>query len=79
MGTHLNVDDTIERFMGRLADTVNIPSRPVLEGYKILVLANCGYVLDWLYHAKIKGPIDLDDFWTKWCGYPIPMLLSLIW
>jgi len=29
-------------------------------------LANAGYVLDWLYHAKGDrlGPIDLDDFWT---------------
>jgi hypothetical protein len=32
------------------------------EGFKIWVLANQGYVLDWLWHAKgnQKGPVDLD-------------------
>ncbi len=70
-GTHLAVDETIQRFMGRAQETVNIPSKPEPEGFKIWVLANQGYVLDWLYHAKgdVNGPVDLDDFWTDHKGF----------
>ena len=70
-GTHLAVDETIQRFMGRAKEIVNIPSKPIPEGFKIWVLANSGYVLDWLYHAKGDrlGPVDLDDFWTKDLGF----------
>ena len=45
-GTHLAVDETIQRFMGRAKEIVNIPSKPTPEGFKIWVLANEGYVLD---------------------------------
>lgn len=69
-GTHLTVDETIQRFMGRAREVVNIPSKPTPEGYKIWVLANQGYVLDWMYHSKgVLGPIDLDPHWTKWLGF----------
>lgn len=72
-GTHLAVDETIQRFMGRSTEIVNIPTKPTPEGFKIWVLANEGYVLDWLYHAKGRGkdggPQDMDDFWTKWLGF----------
>ena len=65
-GTHLTVDETIQRFMGRAYEVVNILSKPTPEGFKIWVLANQGYVLDWMYHAKgdKAGPVDLDDYWT---------------
>src|SRR5882762_2603850 len=48
--------------MGRAPEIVNIPSKPTPEGFKIWVLANQGYVLDWLWHAKgdKKGPVDLN-------------------
>ena len=69
--THLTVDEFIQRFMGRSEDIVNIPSKPVPEGYKIWILANGGYVLDWLYHAKgeKKGPVDLNPIYTKEWGF----------
>ena len=59
--------------MGRSKEIVNIPSKPTPEGFKIWVLANEGYILDWLYHAKGSkkkdGPQDLCDFWTKDLGF----------
>jgi len=64
IGTHLAVDESIQRFMGRASEIVNIPSKPTPEGFKIWILANAGYVLDWLYQGDRLGPIDLDDFWT---------------
>ena len=71
IGTHLTVDESIQRFQGQSAATVNIPSKPVPEGYKVWVLANAGYVLDWLFHAKGDklGPVDLDEYWTKDEGF----------
>ena len=66
-GTHLTVDESIQRFTGRAAEIVNISSKPVPEGFKIWILASSGYVLDRMWHAKgdKKGPIDLDDFFLK--------------
>ena len=57
--------------MGRAHEVVNIPSKLTPEGFKIWVLANQGYVLDWMYHVKgdRAGPIDLDDFWTEDRGF----------
>ena len=57
--------------MGRAKEIVNIPSKPTPEGFKIWLLANAGYVLDWLFHAKGNdlGPVDLDDYWTDNLGF----------
>ena len=57
--------------MGRAEETVNIPSKPIPEGFKLWVLANTSYMLDWLFHTKgdQKGLIDLDDFWTIYRGF----------
>ncbi len=59
--------------MGRAKEIVNIPSKPTPEGFKIWVLANQGYVLDWVYHAKGQskgdGPQDICDYWTKDLGF----------
>ncbi|OCK75867.1 hypothetical protein K432DRAFT_307600, partial [Lepidopterella palustris CBS 459.81] len=56
------VDESIERFTGRASEIVNIPSKPTPEGFKIWILGNQGYVLDWLFHSKGlgKGSYDLD-------------------
>ena len=53
--------------MRRADETVNISSKPVSEGFKIWVLVNSGYVLDWLYHVKgdKKGIVDLNPIYTK--------------
>jgi len=57
--------------MGRAPEIVNIPSKPTPEGFKIWVLANEGYILDWLWHAKgdKKGPVDLDPSFTEDEGF----------
>lgn len=70
-GAHLAVDETIERFIGRAPEIVNIPSKPTPEGFKIWVLANQGYVLDWMWHAKggNKGPVDLDTVFIQEEGF----------
>ena len=47
-GAHLAVNETIERFIGRAPEIINIPIKPIPKGFKIWVLANQGYVLDWM-------------------------------
>ena len=50
---------------------MNIPSKLTPEGFKIWILANQGYVLDWLFHSKGegKGPYDLDESFVKDDGF----------
>ena len=72
-GTHLAVDECIAKFLGRAVETVNIPSKPTPEGFKIWVLAESGYVLNWMYHVrgsgKDDGPIGLNPKWIKDEGF----------
>ena len=65
--THIIVDESIQRFQDRSTVTVNISSKSVSENYKIWVLINAGYVLNWLFHAKDDkfDSVDLNDFWIK--------------
>ena len=48
--------------MGYAPEIVNIPSKLTLEGFKIQILANKGYILDFMWYAKgnKKGLVDLD-------------------
>ena len=61
----------IERFTGYTNEIINIPTKPTPEGYKIWILGNQGYVLDWLFHAKgvSKGPYDIDEYFIKEEGF----------
>jgi hypothetical protein len=65
--TNLSVDECIEGFTGRASDTVNIPTKPVPIGFKIWVLADQGYVFDFLWHVKgdkkDQGPQGLRATW----------------
>jgi Transposase IS4 len=45
-GTYLVVNETIQRFIGRSSEIVNIPLKLTPEGFKIWVLANEGYILN---------------------------------
>jgi hypothetical protein len=45
-GIYLTVNETIKRFTGRAPEIVNISTKPILEGFKIWLLGNQGYVLN---------------------------------
>ena len=57
--------------MGRAPEIVNILSKPTLEGFKIWVLANEGYILDQLWHSRGDkgGLVNLDTTYTKDEGF----------
>jgi hypothetical protein len=56
--------------MGRASKIVNIPLKPTPKGFKIWVLANKSYILDWIYYAKgNKGPINLDSYFIEVEGF----------
>ena len=48
--------------MGRVPEIINILSKPTPEGFKIWILVNKGYILDFIWHIKgnKKGPVNLD-------------------
>ena len=65
--THFVVDESIQRFQGRSTVTVNISSKSVSKEYKVWVLINADYVLNWLFHAtddKYES-MNLNDHWIK--------------
>ena len=66
-GTHFAVNETIQHFMGCAPEIVNIPFKPTPEGFKIWVLVNKGYILDFMWHVKgnKEGPVDLDLLFTE--------------
>src|SRR5437667_203542 len=67
--TDVAINECIKGFTGRTSDTVNIPTKPTLIGFKIWVLADHGYVFDLLWHVKgdgkDQGPQGLHTAWEK--------------
>jgi Transposase IS4 len=59
----------LKGFTGRASDTVNIPTKPVPIGFKIWVLADQGYVFDFLWHVKggkkDQGTQGLQATWEE--------------
>ena len=53
--------------IGYIPKIINIPSKPTLEGFKIWILTNKGYILDFIWHAKgdKKGLVNLDKFFIN--------------
>ncbi len=65
--TDVAINECIEGFTGRTSDTVNIPTKPTLIGFKIWVLADQGYVFDLLWHVKGDGKDQgLQGLHTTW-------------
>jgi hypothetical protein len=67
--TDIAIDECVEGFTGHTSNTVNIPTKPTLIGFKIWVLADQGYVFDLLWHVKgdgkDQGPQGLRTTWEK--------------
>ena len=53
--------------MGRILKIVNILSKPTPEGFKIWILANANYILDFMWHTKgeKKGLVNLNISFIK--------------
>ena len=56
--------------MERASKIANILLKPIPKGFKIQVLANKGYILDWIYYAKgSKGLVNLDSYFIEVEGF----------
>lgn len=56
------VDEAIVRFIGRSKHKVQIPSKPILEGFEVWVLAlQYGYIWSWHWHSK-KLRVETEKF-----------------
>jgi hypothetical protein len=50
----------MQRFTRRAYDTTTIPSKPIPTGYKVWVVAQLGFFLQWTFHSKgKKGPVGV--------------------
>jgi hypothetical protein len=56
-GRNVTVDECMQRFTGRAFETTTVPSKPIPTGYKVWVVAQLGYFLQWTWHSKgAQGP-----------------------
>jgi Transposase IS4 len=46
-------------YRGRSTHKVKLKNKPIQEGYKVWILGDNGYALDWLWHSKEDGPESL--------------------
>ncbi|KNB18694.1 hypothetical protein FOXG_22339 [Fusarium oxysporum f. sp. lycopersici 4287] len=51
-GTNLTVDECMVPFTGRSKETTLVKRKPTPVGFKIWVIAQQGYFLQWLWHVK---------------------------
>ena len=56
-GTNISVDEAIADFQGRSRETVTVPTKPTPTGFKLWVVAQRGYFLQWLEHRPDQ-PFD---------------------
>ena len=58
-GRDVAVDEAMARFEGRSHETTTIPGKPIPTSYKVWVIAQGGFFLQWIWHAKGKsgGPV----------------------
>jgi hypothetical protein len=64
-GTHVAIDESMIPFMGRSKHKVKMKNKPIDEGYKIWVLAQAAYVIDWRWHTRQYGPEGVDNLFLN--------------
>ena len=52
----LAMDECISRFTGHLKEKITIPSKPIPTEIKDWVIADKGYFIYWIWHAKGNSP-----------------------
>ena len=52
------MDKLMQRFTGRAKEITNIPCKKHSIRFKIWILADHGYILLWMFHAKGDGKLD---------------------
>ena len=55
-GSALAIDEFMTRFTGRAKEKLIIPNQPIPTGIKGWSIAELGYFLHWIWHAKGSGP-----------------------
>ena len=52
--THVTIDEAMLPFRGRSEDTIKMKNKLIEEGFKVWVLADLGYVYNWLWFSGHK-------------------------
>ena len=59
-GSEVSVDEAMIPFNGKSKEIVNLPSKPIPIGFKVWVVAQRGYFLQWIWHERGNGPVELE-------------------
>lgn len=67
LNIYLLIDEIIQRFINRVKKIINIFSKSVAKSFKIWILFNNEYILNWMYHVKNekKNLVDLNFYWIE--------------
>ena len=60
-GSHIAIDEAMIAFRGRTKHTVNLPNKPIKEGYKVWAQGQAGFIDDWLWHSRENGPEGISS------------------
>lgn len=53
-------------FIGRAVELVSIENKPAPERFKIRVIANIKYILDFIFYSKgYESPVNHDSYWLE--------------
>ncbi|KFA80336.1 hypothetical protein S40288_09612 [Stachybotrys chartarum IBT 40288] len=58
-GTDLSVDECMVSFEGRAYEKTTVPSKPTPIGFKVWVVAQLGYFLQWIWHTPRSLPAGI--------------------
>jgi hypothetical protein len=53
------VDETIIQAFGRSHHTLNLPNKPIKQGYKLVAIADQGYILFWIWTSRYKSLVGV--------------------
>jgi len=58
--TNVAVDEIMVNFTGRSTHTIRLPGKPIPVGYKVLVICDSGYTLNWLFTSRVDSIACLE-------------------
>ena len=50
----------MSQFIGHIKKKITIPTKPILTGIKVWILADNGYFVHWFWHTKGDGPQGIN-------------------
>jgi len=57
LGQNVSFDEMMIPFSGRSQHTLKMQNKPILEGFKVWALCDCGYLWDFLFYSRTSSKL----------------------